>query len=57
MSDSIIETKSMEFVQVVDWQSKTRWKLPRMGEGNYLRWLFERGYELMEQQQRSKGRN
>ena len=26
-----------------------------MGEGNYLRWLVERGYDLVEQQQLGRG--
>ncbi|WP_258183822.1 hypothetical protein [Chroococcidiopsis cubana] len=43
----------MEFIQVVDWQTRQKWELPRMGEGSYLRWLVERGYDLVEQQQRS----
>lgn len=40
----------MEFIQVVDWQTRRRWELPRIGEGSYLQWLVEQGYDLVEQQ-------
>ncbi|MBD2305681.1 hypothetical protein H6G17_09155 [Chroococcidiopsis sp. FACHB-1243] len=50
-----IDTKRVEFIQVVHWQTRQRWELPRMGEGSYLRWLDEREYELVEQQHLGRG--
>ena len=45
-----ISTKTVEFIQVVNWHTLVRWELPRIGEGSYLQWLVERGYDLVEQQ-------
>lgn len=50
-----IKTKGVEFIQIVHWQTRQRWELPRIGQGSYLRWLDERKYELVEQQQLGRG--
>jgi hypothetical protein len=39
----------MNHVRVVDWKSKQELKLPRIGEGNWIKWLVSHGYDIIDQ--------
>jgi hypothetical protein len=39
----------MDKVKVIDWKSKEESKLPRIGEGNWIKWLISNGYDIIDQ--------
>jgi hypothetical protein len=39
----------MNNVKVVDWKSKQESKLPRIGKGNWIKWLVSYGYDITDQ--------
>ena len=41
---------SLKTVKVIDWQTKEQQKLPRLGQGSYMRLLIEQGYDIVSTQ-------
>jgi hypothetical protein len=41
---------SLKTVKVIDWQTKEQQKLPRFGQGSYMRLLIEQGYDIVSTQ-------
>ena len=41
---------SVKTVKVIDWQTKEQQKLPRIGQGSYMRLLIEKGYDIVSTQ-------
>ncbi|AFZ03830.1 hypothetical protein [Calothrix sp. PCC 6303] len=39
----------MNNVKVIDWKSKHEFKLARIGEGNWIKWLVNYGYDIIDQ--------
>lgn len=37
----------MRFVQTLDWQTRERSQLPAAGQGNFVQWLIDQGYDLI----------
>jgi hypothetical protein len=42
--------KFMKFIQVIDWQSKEKSRIPSIGERYWIRWLIARNYQIISQE-------
>ena len=42
-----IAMSSMKTVKIIDWQTKEQQKLPRFGQGSYMRLLIQQGYDIV----------
>ena len=45
-----IAMSSMKTVKIIDWQTKEQQKLPRVGQGSYMRLLIQQGYDIVSTQ-------
>ena len=45
-----IAMSSMKTVKIIDWQTKEQQKLPRVGQGSYMRLLIQQGYDIISTQ-------
>lgn len=43
-----IQGYRMQAIKVINWQTKQKSQMPRIGEDNWINWLIDQGYDIID---------